>query len=92
MITVIAIILCSLVGTIAMLAFCGCVMWSFVYMIRYRLLKREVTQKRYTTSRTHDFAAVTIALLALAGTSVLLAFGLPFVAEHISELPLPTLP
>lgn len=86
---VILIMLCALIGTIAMLALCGCARWSFIYLIRYRLLKMEVKQERYVLSGKHDIAAAIIAVITLAVVAVLLVYGLPFVVEHISELPEP---
>lgn len=86
---VILIILCALVGTIAMLALCGCARWSFIYLIRYRLLKMEVKRGCYVLSWKHDIMAVIIAVIALVVVAVLLIYGLPFVVEHISELPEP---
>lgn len=86
---VILIILCALVGTIAMLALCGCARWSFIYLIRYRLLKMDVKQERYVLSGKHDIVAAIIAVITLAVVAVLLVYGLPFVLEHISELPEP---
>ena len=92
MMKVILIIILSLVGTIAMLTLCGCALWSFVYLIRYRLLKMEGNQERYAISKKNDVMAIIIAIITLAVISALLIYGLPFVMEHISELPLPTLP
>ena len=86
---VILIILCALVGTIAMLALCGCARWSFIYFIRYRLLKMEVKQERYVLSGKHDIMAAIIAIITLAAVAALLIYGLPFVVKHISELPEP---
>lgn len=86
---VVLIILCALVGTIAMLALCNCALWSFIYLIRYRLLKMEVKQERYTLTGKHDIIAVIIVIITLAAAAVLLIYGLPFVMEHISELPEP---
>ena len=87
--TVILIMLCAIVGTIAMLALCGCARWCFIYLIRYRILKMEVKQERYALTGKHDILAVIIAILTLAVTAVLMIYGVPFVAEHISELPEP---
>ncbi len=86
---VILIILCALVGTIAMLAVCGCARWSFIYLIRYRLLKMEVKQERYVLTGKHDIMAAVITVLTLAVAVLLLVYGVPFVADHISELPEP---
>ena len=85
---VILIILCALVGTVAMLALCGRARWSFIYLIRYRLLKMEVKQSHYVLSRKNDIMAVIIAIVTLAVVAVLLIYGLPFVVRHISELPI----
>lgn len=87
--TVILIMLCAIVGTIGMLALCGYARWSFIYLIRYRMLKMEVKQERYALTGTHDILAVIIAIITLAVTAVLMIYGVPFVAEHISELPEP---
>ena len=86
---VILIMLCALVGTIAMLALCGFARWSFIYLIRYRLLKMEVKQERYARSGKHDIMAVIIAFITLVFVAALIVYGLPFVVEHISELPEP---
>lgn len=86
---VILIILCALVGTIAMLALCGCAWWSFIYLIRYRLLKMEVKQERYALTGKHDVMAAVIAVFTLAVAVLLLVYGVPFVVDHISELPEP---
>ena len=75
-----------------MLALCSCARWSFIYLIRYRLLKMEVKRECYVLSRKHDVLAVIIAIITLAVVAVLLIYGLPFVMEHISELPTPELP
>lgn len=88
---VIGIILLSIIGTISMLALCGCAQWSFIYLIRCRFLKLEVNHVYYALSRKNDIKAAIIAVLTLAVTAVLLIFGLPFVIEHISELPIPEL-
>ena len=84
---VLLIILCALVGTIALLTLCGCARWSFIYLLRCRLLKREAAQARYVLSTKNDIKAAIIAALTLAIVVILLIYGLPFVAEHISELP-----
>ena len=89
---VILIMLCALVGTIAMLALCGCARWSFIYLIRYRLLKMEVKLERYSPSGKHDILAVIIAVITLVVVAVFLIYGLPFVIDHISELPIPESP
>lgn len=89
---VIWIMMLALVGTVAMLALCGCARWSFIYLIRYRLLKMEVHQKRYTLSARNDVLSVTIAFIALAVVVALIIYGVPFVIEHISEIPMPELP
>lgn len=86
---VIAIILLSLIGTIIMITLCGGALWSFIYLIRYRLLRMNVKQERYAPSRKKDTIAIIIAILTLAVVAVLLIFGLPFVLEHISEFPAP---
>lgn len=86
---VILIMLCVLVGTIVMLALCGCARWSFVYLIRYRLLKMEVKRECYVLSRKHDILAIIIASITLAVVVFLVIYGLPFIIEHISELPEP---
>lgn len=86
---VILIILLALVGTIAMFTLCGCAQWSLIYLIRYRLLKMEAKQERYVLSRINDIKAAIIAVITFAVVAVLLTYGLPFVFEHISELPAP---
>lgn len=88
---VILIMLLALVGTVAMIALCGCAGWSLIYLIRYRLLKKEVNQKRYTPSRRNDILSVMIAFVTFAVAVVLIIYGAPFVLEHISELPSPEL-
>lgn len=90
--TVILIMLLALVGTVAMIVLCGCARWSFIYLIRYRLLKMEVKQKRYGISTRNDVLSVMIALVTLAVVALLIIYGLPFVIEHISELPTSELP
>lgn len=89
---VILIMLLALVGTVAMIALCGCARWSFIYLIRYRLLKMDVNQKRYTISTQNDILSVIIAFVTLAVVVALIIYGVPFVIEHISELPTPELP
>lgn len=89
---VILIMLLALVGTVAMIALCGCARWSFIYLIRYRLLKMEIKQNRYTISTRNDVLSVIIALVTLAVVVVLIIYGVPFVTEHISELPMPEFP
>lgn len=86
---VILIILCALVGTIAMLVLCSCARWSFIYLIHYRFLKMEVKQERYTLTGKHDIMAAIFTVLTLAVAVLLLVYGAPFVVEHISELPEP---
>ena len=86
---VILIILLAIVGTIAMLALCGCARWSFIYLIRYRLLKMEAVKERYALSMKNDIRAVIIAGVTLAVAVLMLIYGLPFVVEHFSELPEP---
>lgn len=88
---VILIMLLALVGTVAMIALCGCARWSLIYLIRYRLLKKEVNQKRYTLSTRNDILSVMIAFVTFAVVVVLIIYGAPFVLEHISELPIPEL-
>lgn len=88
---VILIMLLALVGTVAMIALCGCAGWSLIYLIRYRLLKKEVHQKRYTLSTRNDILSVMIAFVTFAVVVVLIIYGAPFVLEHISELPIPKL-
>ena len=88
---VILIMLLALVGTVAMIALCGCAGWSLIYLIRYRLLKKEVHQKRYTLSTRNDILSVMIAFVTFAVAVVLIIYGAPFVLEHISELPIPEL-
>lgn len=88
---VILIMLLALVGTVAMIALCGCARWSFIYLIRYRLLKMEVKQKKYTISLRNDVLSIIITLATLAVVAVLIIYGVPFVIEHISELPMPEL-
>ncbi len=90
--TVILIMLCALVGTVAMLALCGCARWSFIYLIRYRLLKTEAKRDCYIPSTKHDIMAVMIAVITLAAVVLILVYGVPFVIEHISELPIPQSP
>lgn len=89
---VISIILLSLIGTVAMIVLCGCSRWSFIYLIRYRLLKMEVKQKKYGISTRNDVLSVMIALVTLAVVALLIIYGVPFVIEHISELPISEFP
>lgn len=90
---VILIILLSIVGTIAMLAICGCARWSFSYLIRYRMLKMEVKQAKYAPSRKNDILSVIIAAATLVFAALLLIYGVPFVTENIdlSKIPQPDL-
>ncbi|MCM1329213.1 MAG: hypothetical protein NC253_07200 [Ruminococcus sp.] len=88
------IIILSVVGVIAMLALCGCAMWSFIYLIRYRLLKTEVNRERYKISRKNDIISVIIAAVTVVFVVLLLIYGVPFVIENIdlSKIPQPELP
>ncbi|MCM1060982.1 MAG: hypothetical protein NC452_11920 [Eubacterium sp.] len=91
---VLIIMVLSVVGVIAMLALCGCARWSFIYLIRYRLLKMEVKQERYTISRKNDIISIIIAAITLVFVAMLLIYGVPFVIENIdlSKIPQPELP
>lgn len=79
---VIAIILCSLFGTIALLALCGCARWSFIYLIRYRLLKMEVKKNHYEINIKHDILSIVIAVLTLIAVALLLIYGLPIIFDN----------
>ena len=85
------IMLCAVLGTIGMLALCGCSRWGFIYLIRYRLLKREVKQSRYAVCMKHDILSAIIAVITLITVVLLLIYGVPFVAKHIdlSKIPMP---
>ena len=89
---VILIMLLSLIGAVAMIALCGCARWSFIYLIRYRLLKMQVKQQKYAISTRNDVLSVMIVLVTLAVTAILIIYGVPFVIEHFSELPTPQIP
>lgn len=85
---VILIILLSIIGTIAMLFLCGCSRWSFIYLIRYRLLKMEIHDEKYTLNRKHDILSVCIAIITLVVVALLLMYGLPIVMDNIDQLPI----
>ena len=88
--TVPVIMLCAMLGTIGMLALCRCSIWSFVYLIRYRLFNAEVKKGYYTLCAKHDILSVLIAIITLIVVRLLLVYGLPFVVKNIdlSKIPL----
>ena len=83
---------CAVVGTIAMLILVGAARWSFIYLIRYRLLKREVKNQHFAVSTKNDVLSIIIAIVALIAVAIMLIYGVPFVVKHISELPILELP
>lgn len=87
------IMLCAVLGTAGMLVLCSCSRWSFIYLIRYRLLKTEVKKSLYALCRKHDILSVIIAAITLIVVGFLLVYGVPFVVENIdlSKIALPNI-
>lgn len=83
---IIMIILLSLIGAVVLIALCKCARWSFIYLIRYRLLKMEVKQPCYESTAKHDVLSIVIALLTLTVTALLLIYGLPVVLKNMDFL------
>lgn len=89
--TVPVIMVCAIIGTVALLVLAGTARWSFIYLIRYRLLKREVANQRFVVSTKNDIFSIAISIVTLIVVVAMLIYGVPFVFEHISELPTPGL-
>lgn len=83
---IIMIILLSLIGAVVLIALCKCARWSFIYLIRYRLLKMEVKQSCYELTAKHDVLSIVIALLTLTVAVLLLIYGLPIILENTDFL------
>lgn len=80
---IVMIILLSLIGAVALIALCKCARWSFIYLIRYRLLRMEVKQPCYELTAKHDALSIVVALLTLTFVVLLLVYGLPIVLENM---------
>lgn len=83
---IVMIILLSLIGAVVLIELCKCSRWSFIYLIRYRLLKMEVKQSCYELTAKHDILSIVIALLTLMVVVLLLVYGLPVVLENTDFL------
>lgn len=83
---IVMIILLSLIGAVVLIELCKCARWSFIYLIRYRLLKMEVKQSCYELTAKHDVLSIVIALLTLTVVVLLLVYGLPVVLENTDFL------
>ena len=81
---VLFIILLAAAGSAGMIVLCGSSRWSFIYLIRYRLLKFESEKSKYTVSAKHDVCAVVIAVATLAVVVLILVYGVPVLREHLS--------
>lgn len=83
---IVMIILLSLIGAVVLIELCKCARWSFIYLIRYRLLKMEVKQSCYELTVKRDVLSIVIALLTLTFVVLLLVYGLPVVLENTDFL------
>ena len=81
---VLLIILLAAVGSAGMIVLCGVSRWSFIYLIRYRLLKFGSEKSKYAVSVKRDVCAVVIAVITLAVVALILVYGIPVLREHLS--------
>lgn len=81
---ILLIILLATAGSAGMIVLCGASRWSFIYLIRYRLLKFESEKSKYAISAKHDVCAAVIAVITLAVVALILIYGIPILRQHLS--------
>lgn len=79
---VIPIMLLATVGTIALVFLCRGSQWGFVYLVKYRLLKKSPERRFYEPSTRHDVLAAIACIVTLIVVALLLMYGLPIIIEN----------
>lgn len=83
---VIPIILLSTIGSVVLIGLCRGSVWGFVYLIRYRLMKRPAHTARNEVSTAHDIAAIVICLISLLAAAVMLIYGMPIIMQYLPQI------
>ena len=83
---VILIMLLSTIGSVVLIVLCGSSMWSFIYLIKYRLLKYPTHTARNEVSAMHDIVATVICLISLVVFVAMLIYGMPIVIKYLPEI------
>lgn len=78
---VILIIILATIGSVALIGMCGCIRWSFKYLIN-RILKNVIKESKYETSTKKDIISIIIVILSIVLLGILLYYGLPIIIEN----------